>query len=473
LPVADQTQGELVDELHEYLIAQTAAGRVCVLILDEAQALSIDLLEQIRLLLNLETSTEKLLRIVLVGQPQLRKLLLDPDLAQLNQRITLRWHLGPLTRRETVAYVQHRLAVASNGRATPIFTGAALRLLHAVSNGIPRLVNMIAHRALLTAYVSREPVVTRRVLARAYHEIQAVPLPGTLSAARKAGIAAAGLAIGAMVVALVGPQIDWLLTRTEPAAAPVGAPVAVEANAAAVPIPRVAVAVAPAPQRPARQALSLADFAKRLLDTQEQRSARTGIDALLAAWSSRLLAADEVALPERIDSVAWKRGLQELPLVANRSMLRLLDLPALIPLRVPGLATARYVALVGMDGSRVVLAVEGTTAIVEAELLDRYWTGDAHVLWRDFEELGPNLSLGVRGAGVLRLQELLRKVGKAGVAKTGVFDDATREAVREFQRTQRLAEDGVVGPFTRIALYAAAGAYERPTLVVGSTEERS
>ena len=157
LPVSDQTQGELVDELHEYLITQRAAGRTCVLILDEAQALSIDLLEQIRLLLNLETATEKLLRIVLVGQPQLRGLLLDPDLAQLNQRITLRWHLGPLSKRETATYVRHRLAVASSGRATRLFTPASLRLLHSVSSGIPRLINMIAHRALLTAYVTREP----------------------------------------------------------------------------------------------------------------------------------------------------------------------------------------------------------------------------------------------------------------------------------------------------------------------------
>src|SRR5262249_46511294 len=156
-------------------VEQHQAGRISVVVLDEAQALSAELLEQVRLLLNLETETHKLLRIVLVGQPQLGKLLLDPGLAQLNQRITLRWHLGPLSYREMSAYVAHRLAVASGGRAPRLFTRPALRLLYSVSGGIPRLVNMIAHRALLAAFVARDGRVTRRFVARAYHEIQAVP----------------------------------------------------------------------------------------------------------------------------------------------------------------------------------------------------------------------------------------------------------------------------------------------------------
>src|SRR5262245_11491474 len=167
VPSSGETQIDLVEALHAHLLAQQEAGRISVVVLDEAQALSIDLLEQIRLLLNLETETRKLLRIVLVGQPQLRKLLLNPDLAQLNQRITLRWHLGRLSSRETAAYVHHRLAVASDGRATQLFTRPALRLLHGASGGIPRLVNMIAHRALLAAFVTREPRVTRRLIARA------------------------------------------------------------------------------------------------------------------------------------------------------------------------------------------------------------------------------------------------------------------------------------------------------------------
>src|SRR5207249_1940925 len=127
LPGTSTSQMELVDTLNAHLLAQHQAGRVSVVVVDEAQAFSMDLLEQLRLLSNLETATEKLLRVVLVGQPQLRTLLLDPAMAQLNQRITLRWHMGPLRYRETVAYVRHRLAVASDGKAARLFTVPALR----------------------------------------------------------------------------------------------------------------------------------------------------------------------------------------------------------------------------------------------------------------------------------------------------------------------------------------------------------
>src|SRR5262245_37793425 len=243
LPPADDRQTDLLDALHAHLIAQSEAGRSCVVVLDEAQALSLELLEQIRLLLNLETATRKLLRIVLVGQPQLRKLLLDPNLAQLNQRITLRWHLGRLSSRETFAYVHHRLAVASEGRATRLFTNPALRLLHGASGGVPRLVNMIAHRALLAAFVAREPRVSRRHVARAYREIQAVPLPGTLTLARRVALAGGGLAIGASLVAFGAPQFDRFFGSGPSSAT--AAPATTQATSAAV-IPATAGLLPPA-----------------------------------------------------------------------------------------------------------------------------------------------------------------------------------------------------------------------------------
>jgi len=109
LSATTTSKKELVDELNLHLLEQRRTGRRSVVVIDEAQALGVEVLEQLRLLSNLETTTEKLLRIVLVGQPQLQQLLLHPELVQLNQRITLRWHMGPLTRSETAAYVRHRL----------------------------------------------------------------------------------------------------------------------------------------------------------------------------------------------------------------------------------------------------------------------------------------------------------------------------------------------------------------------------
>ena len=209
---------ELVDALNAHLLAQRRAGKLSVVVVDEAQALSVELLEQLRLLSNLETTTEKLLRLVLVGQPQLRTLLVDPELAQLNQRITLRWHIGPLSFEETVAYVQHRLGVASEGRATQLFTRSALALLHSYAKGVPRLVNMISHRSLLAAFVAKERQVTNATVRRAYREIEAVPLRQEgRGRVRRVGWIAAALALG---VGIASAGVPWLASRRSEAPAP-------------------------------------------------------------------------------------------------------------------------------------------------------------------------------------------------------------------------------------------------------------
>src|SRR6267142_1903364 len=167
---------KLVDALNVHLLAQREAGHRSIVVIDEAQALPIDVLEQLRLLSNLETTTEKLLRIVLVGQPQLQALLLHPDLLQLNQRITLRWHMGPLSYPETIGYICHRLKVAGAGLKPPIFTRGAIRTVHRNSGGVPRLINMMAHRAMLAAFAADRRVVDARSVRQACREIGAVPL---------------------------------------------------------------------------------------------------------------------------------------------------------------------------------------------------------------------------------------------------------------------------------------------------------
>ncbi len=475
LPVGDETGAELLERIHAYLMAQSDAGRTTVLVLDEAQALSIELLEQVRLLLNLETETRKLLRIVLVGQPQLRKLLLDPDLAQLNQRITLRWHLGPLSRRETAAYVRHRLAVASDGKAERVFTRPALRLLHSVSGGIPRLINMLGHRALLAAFVARERQVTRRFVARAYREIQTVPLPGTLTVGRRAALAGTGLTIGAALVAVGLPILEHLLPP--PSAAVASAPGGEEA----APPPPVAVtappapAPAPAPVPAAAEAifssppsLTQDEVAQRLAGGDLAASARAATAALLAAWGERPLADGETRLPDDLEAVAWRRGLHQLQLTGNQSMLRLLDLPALLILRLPGTGEPRYAALTGLDGSRALLAVDGAVVAVAPDTLAALWTGQAHVLWRDFAGLGPSLHPGERGLAVAQLQALLRRAGASNVEPNGTFDAATARAVVEFQQRHLLEPDGIVGPLTRIVLYGAEADRRGPGLVSGA-----
>lgn len=162
---------ECLEMLNEFLLGQLAGGRDVVLFIDEAQDLEQELLEQIRLLSNLETDQRKLLQIVLIGQPELRDKLNDPALRQLRQRITVRYHLTPLSLEEVERYIQHRLrVVGANGR--PAFTSWAIRSIHRYSGGVPRLVNAVCDKALLAGYVDGTDLLTRRQVRRAVRELE-------------------------------------------------------------------------------------------------------------------------------------------------------------------------------------------------------------------------------------------------------------------------------------------------------------
>jgi general secretion pathway protein A len=167
------TLKNLIDLLNQYLLTAHANGRRTVLLIDEAQNLSMDVLEQIRLLTNLETSKTKLLRIILVGQPELKDLLKKQDLRQLNQRITARYHLLPLSLEETRAYIRHRLIV-SNGHPD-IFKNSAIRKIYKLSSGIPRVINILCDRALLGAYSTDTYIVTPAIVNHAAKETLGEP----------------------------------------------------------------------------------------------------------------------------------------------------------------------------------------------------------------------------------------------------------------------------------------------------------
>ena len=163
-----QSLKHLIDRLNKHLLAAHANNRKTILMIDEAQNLSLDVLEQIRLLTNLETSKSKLLQIILVGQPELKHLLEKPELRQLNQRITARYHLPPLSYSETQEYISHRLAI-SGGQAA-LFNRAAVKKVYKLSKGIPRLINVICDRALLGAYADNQKMVTAKTVVQAAHE---------------------------------------------------------------------------------------------------------------------------------------------------------------------------------------------------------------------------------------------------------------------------------------------------------------
>jgi len=470
VPVPAGSHVDLMDALNTHLLEQRKAGRTSVVVIDEAQALPLEVLERLRLLSNLETSTEKLLRLILVGQPQLARLLLDPALAQLNQRITLRWHLRPLTRAETFAYVRHRLTVAGGEPAGRLFTRPALGRVHRFSRGVPRLVNMIGHRATLAAYVARSRRVTAACVRRAAREIKTVPLSTTSTAWRLGWVASAFVLIAAAAtigLPRLGAQPPGRGTDVA-AVAPAAVPPAVAPPLEAPP-PAAAPRVTPGPPvTPPSPAAASDDeatsFQQRLARLKSERSARDAIGAILAAWRVAPLGADEHATPDELEAIVHRRGLEDLRLTGNLSMLRLLDLPALLELRAPGTTDASYVALTHVDDASVSLVVGSETLRLAPAELDRLWFGDAHVVWRDFEWLGPTFGVDARGENVARLQRVLVRAGVYSGPASGAFDGATERAVVAFQRSRLLDPDGRVGRLTRIALYGAAGGYQVPTL---------
>jgi general secretion pathway protein A len=243
-------------------------------------------------------------------------------------------------------------------------------------------------------------------------------------------------------------------------------PAAVEPLAALTPVPDP-------PELPALDAerspaTSAAEVEARLVALEPLASTRAAMEVVLAAWRVRPLDPQESRFPDDLERIAWRRGLEVLPITGNRSMLFLLDLPAIVELRVPGASGSRWVSLTGMDDRNVMLTVDGTVLTVDAAFLDRFWFGRAHILWRDFESLGRTFAKEARGPQVARMQQLLRRAGVYDGAATGHYDGATGEAVLRFQRSHLLVADGIVGRLTRIVLYAVAGGYPRPTLASAS-----
>jgi general secretion pathway protein A len=517
LDATTPSRKRLMDALNNHLLAQRQAGRRSIVVIDEAQALPVGVLEQLRLLSNLETTTEKLLRIVLVGQPQLRAVLLHPELIQLNQRITLRWHMGPLSRRETVAYIAHRLAVAAGGPPPRVFTRRAVRRVHKISGGIPRLINLVAHRAMLAAFAADRRLVTSGFVRQAHRELGALPLAPSAPRRRVRPVAwaAAVLAASLGALALGVTRLGWrpvlrlprvaassppeTLVALAPAPEPPAPEVVASAPAEAAPepapespppatpdpsavagppemaapsevagpsdAPAPPVETPPAPDPPSAPASP--DVAGRLAAAPAALSARAAVNSVLAAWHARPLDANEHPLPSDLTLAAHERKLEYLPVMANESMLRLMDLPAVLELRIPDVEGARYAALTGMKQEKVMLLVDGEPAPVDSEFLQRYWTGAAHLFWRDFESLGRSFGREGHGTQVARLQALLKTVGTYRGPVNGVFDPATEAGVIAFQRSRLLVPDGRVGRLTRIVLYAA-GSYPRPKLGASS-----
>jgi general secretion pathway protein A len=469
-PAGTESTKTFVDHLYDYLLDITRQGGHAVLVIDEAQSLSVEVLEQLRLLTNLETNRRKLLQIILIGQPELREMLARPELTQFSQRITARYHLGPLPKPDTGPYIEHRLSVA--GVQRPLFSRWAVGRIHRLSGGVPRLINLICDRALLGTFTSGRTEVTRPILEQAAGEVLGIEAKRGRS--RRAVFAGAVAALCLGVFVLFRPMGKEPPVREEPMAeADMAAPKDVPADAAqmeAVPVRTVPVETAQADTVPEEkvQHVSAPDVVEEegvkveaevpaersrdldwLFGQVREGSREHAAVVLFAAWG---LPPPDGGPVEEMCAALGEEGLRCLSASGGLDDLRRLNRPAMLRLH-DAEGTSFYAALTAADEERVTVVFKGGSGEVEFS-----WFGGYTLIWKPPPGYETPLVPGQRSPVTVWIRARLKEAdGAPGDGVSELYDPALAEAVRRFQRSRGLEVDGIVGPLTLIHLNSGRG----------------
>ena len=478
-----------VDALNAFLLAGHAQGRQAVLVIDEAQSLSAAVLEQLRLLTNLETSERKLLQIILIGQPELRDMLARPELEQLAQRVIARYHLEALSAEETPHYIRHRLAVAGPHAALP-FDGAALTALHQLSGGVPRRINLLADRALLGAYGQGQQMATREMVVQAAQEVfgadgvagknhltPQLTAPGWWQPRMVWALAGLmGLGLLALLVLLlwlgpaqrVGapplaagkpalqPAAQGQKAQPQPSAGGATASRPPATAGSAWPEAQQASAGATAAQTPAAP---LADLAQLLRSAPA--SPGTAWRELALRWNVSIGEGDPCLAVQQASLACFTSAAGGLPLV------RQLARPGLVALRTPQSATV-YALLVQLNDDSATLQVGSQRHVLPLAQLAQVWRGEFSTLWRT----PPGWVPGRANLQDRALQQWIAQrlpdaapAGTPGPATSGNSASAAalQEKLRVLQVAQGLPGDSASLPITLIQLNRRSGVAE-PTL---------
>lgn len=422
----NRSNGVLVSAIYEYLLHIQEKGHRALLVIEEAQNLSLEVLEQIRLLTNLETSQRKLLQIILLGQPELREILAQPQLRQLSQRVTARYHLGPLSPDETSAYVNHRLSIAGLARGH-LFSKGALKHLFRLSGGIPRLINVICDRALLGAYVQDKNQVDSRTLFTAFREISGKERRFKMSK-RWIPPVLLTLFIILLLVALMASFYTWrfqpslsfplkAITQDQPRTAPIQKPSLVNL------------------ERPA--------------DETPAGTKALAYQALFSQWGILVNPQDHRKPCEK----AQEKGLRCLNEKGGLSDLRRLNKPAVLTLG-DGKTEGYYAALLSIQDETATFAIGHETRKVDIKEIASWWFGEYTLFWKPPINYKETLDQGSHGPLVTWIDRQLSILqGRAANPDRKLrYDEAMKKEIRAFQITAGLVPDGIVGPRTVICL---------------------
>jgi len=439
---------EMVDALNRRLLSAHAEGRRIIVLVDEAQNLSFDVLEQVRLLTNLETPTQKLLQIILIGQPELRELLDRTDLRQLAQRITGRYHLKPLSREETKGYVRHRLRVA--GATEEIFTPGALVELHRLSLGIPRVINVACDRALLGAYTQETKRINASLVRRAAGEVYG----------RRFFPTWLGWVVGSMSVAALAATVflGWQFWRHQSPVLSASRAIKSASATPAAPRPAAAPAAAAAPAPP--PAPKLASVNALLQANEANTTDAAAFRRLLALWGT--------ALSDDRDPCgqAAKAGLACLDQRGSWAQVRTLNRPAILTLT-DDRGQRHRVVLSSLDDKTATLNLGEHNEKVAIDDLSRDWFGEFTLVWKPKTSHTRLLSLGMQGDEVRWLRRSLNALGggASDPEHADIYDQELAIAVQNFQREHRLNVDGIAGVQTQVVLDTALADPNSPLLL--------
>lgn len=471
------TAPELIETLNGFLIERSASGQKVIILIDEAQNLPVESLEQLRLLSNLETTQVKLLQIVLVGQPELAERIDAFELRQLGQRINLSCHLVPLSCDETVQYIQHRINIVSQKPQMP-FDKRSLKAVYAYSAGIPRLINTACDRMLLAAYLDNQATITAGLAKKVLKELREWRRPTMQTRPRSrrgwvlggAALAvAAGLIIGfnghlsriwshlpvsrpGAVALQAPPKVEPPSTPSAVARGSIAAPVAMEKDAAeddSIPFQ------SSAPKVPLQNTVIALD---NLIDTlQDHDTRQLAALALLDRWG--VTPVGDMALAGVDDAayfrlVAERHGLATQTIHSRLGELAILDLPAVIQFQTPQ-GQALYLSLIGINDGHYRLTTHGSaeaTRTDAATLMDR-WTGQAVVFWKNYMGYRGVITDGAPRSAIIVLKQLLWESGYPHLTVDDHYDDMTRYAVQDLQAKNGLVVDGLVGDRTKIILF--------------------
>ena len=448
IPTNTSNHPIFLDSLNVFLLQQNAEGRTVVLVIDEAQNLEASVLEQIRLISNLETDREKLIQIVLAGQPEFVQILKRNEMRQLSQRINVRYHLQALDFQDMVHYISHRLSVAG-GRGEIIFSKSALKRIFRYSKGLPRLVNAVCDRALLAGYTRDSAKIDSRIAAAGIKDMRRDAAADTrrrrLILIPTFGLLAVLLAMGVYL-----KRFDF--TNRFDASGPVKA------------IEEL-VNKDPVVSGDELSQIMAVEFGK----ITEAQSARKAFNVLAGFWNVP-------PFPENGDSSRFTemeravsdRELRLYRFSGNLGALLRIDYPAVLELTPPGIRGKRFVSLVGIGSERLLIdpPIAGRKSLSFREL-EKHWSGQGFLLWKDPLNLLRTIAPGSKGAHINQLQGLLREAGAYSKPSTGVYDGETLSAVKRFQSSKGIDADGIVGGQTLMVLYGSIHRFEVPRLTVG------